>query len=1050
MTGPPSSTPETTMLRRLAIAAAFAGGSNAFAYQQGFNCGGTNTRTMGDGAVYTKDRAYTQSNGSGYVGGEAVQPDLLARLNPLGGIVPGVQARNIVSSRRVGWQEYRFDLPPGSYLVSFHFMEWSQHWSGVRVFDIEVEGEVLFDGFDIFTEVDRLYALNLRRVVDVDDGSLSIIARAIEEEPLLAAVHVESVVDDGIPPAVPEDVAVVPGYSENVLTWATDYDRDQLGVAVLRSIDGGPEEVITPDPVVATRYVDTGLEPDRDYAYRLVAVDAAGNTSVPSAVASGIPLSSDQSDLVVYGFEMAQEDLIWLNTHRQSDDYLPGLFWTLDDSWPDARVRYRGNTSRSNVKKNHKIRVDSPLPSGHDVLNLQAHWFDPSMMREALSYQVMARSGVTSSIAEYVHLERNGEFIGVYQSAEQVDEHFLENRSLDGSVWKGIDATFIRRNNIDSYYGDYKLEVGSYGDFEYLSDLVDVVALTSDEEFRTEIKKHLDVAKFIDYYGGNAVFSGWDIAGWNLYLFRDASTGLFEFLPWDLDGSWEMENVGQPIDIATSDHPVLLFFWNRLYDRMTTVPQYRRMLAVRLQELIEGPVDGPTLVGMIRSDHALIRPDVERDKTKLGWEDMGPFDDEKEVLETFVERRGARLYEQLETFAPDPSVNLFINEALLWNLSGIVDEAGEPEPWLEIYNFGNESIDLGGMWLSDDPADRMKWALPLGETLEAESHLLVWLDGEPAEGPLHSGFRVGTETEELILSQTDGAAVDRFGLDTISLPDLAAARVEDAAHRVHLAAKSTPGARNDSTPVVEVRIDVDPEYFLGDQVTFRVSVENRRSFPRTIDMALTIRGDPGEIELGRGTIVLAGDATVVVPISRMLPTGIDPIVVTLIASVEDELGRPIHEVEAVVALRDPRAPDLVVNEIMASNDTTIADEGDDFDDWVEIYNAGTHTVHLDGLFLSDDAAEPRKWRLPDEELPPGAYRIVWCDDDTEQGWTHAPFKLSKSGEEVGIFDLDLRENTAVDIVPFGPQVSDVSEGRSPDGSPSWVVLPYATPGDANP
>ena len=360
------------MSQLLAIFALFASGSAAFAYQQGFNCGGTKTRTMGDGVVYTKDRAYSQTNGSGYVGGQAVQPDLLARLNPLGGIVPGVQARNIVSSRRVGWQEYRFDLPQGRYLVSFHFMEWSQHWSGVRVFDIEVEGEVLLDDFDIFGEVDRLYALNLRRVVDVDDGSLNIIARAIEEESLLAALHVESVVDDGIAPAVPWDVAVVPGYAENVLTWTTDYDRDQLGVAVLRSTDGGPEEIITPDPVVATRHVDSGLEPGRDYSYRLVAIDAAGSASAPSSMASGAPLSSDQSDLLVYGFEMAQEDLIWLNTHRQSDDYLPALFWTLDDLWPNARVRYRGNTSRSNVKKNHKIRVDSPLPSGHDVLNLQA------------------------------------------------------------------------------------------------------------------------------------------------------------------------------------------------------------------------------------------------------------------------------------------------------------------------------------------------------------------------------------------------------------------------------------------------------------------------------------------------------------------------------------------------------------------------------------------------------------------------------------------------------------------------------------------------------
>ena len=45
---------------------------------------------------------------------------------------------------------------------------------------------------------------------------------------------------------------------------------------------------------------------------------------------------------------------------------------------------------------------------------------------------------------------------------------------------------------------------------------------------------------------------------------------------------------------------------------------------------------------------------------------------------------------------------------------------------------------------------------------------------------------------------------------------------------------------------------------------------------------------------------------------------------------------------------------LSINEIMASNATVIADNEGDFDDWIEIYNAGNVSVNLAGLYLSDD------------------------------------------------------------------------------------------------
>ncbi len=54
-------------------------------------------------------------------------------------------------------------------------------------------------------------------------------------------------------------------------------------------------------------------------------------------------------------------------------------------------------------------------------------------------------------------------------------------------------------------------------------------------------------------------------------------------------------------------------------------------------------------------------------------------------------------------------------------------------------------------------------------------------------------------------------------------------------------------------------------------------------------------------------------------------------------------------------------PLLVVNEILASNATGITDEMGEFEDWIEIFNPGTATIVLSGMFLSDNFDERRRY-----------------------------------------------------------------------------------------
>ena len=144
---------------------------------------------------------------------------------------------------------------------------------------------------------------------------------------------------------------------------------------------------------------------------------------------------------------------------------------------------------------------------------------------------------------------------------------------------------------------------------------------------------------------------------------------------------------------------------------------------------------------------------------------------------------------------------------------------------------------------------------------------------------------------------------------------------------------------------------------------------------------------------------------------------------------------------------EDRTEGLFINEFMAKNESVIADENGDYEDWVEIYNANDFSVNLEGLFLTDDAQTPDKWQFPNIEIPAGSFLLIWTDNDEEDGELHTNFKLSASGEYLAIYNRDAI--IPVDSLTFGEQEEDISYGRFPDGSEQWEFFENPTPGNAN-
>ena len=150
-------------------------------------------------------------------------------------------------------------------------------------------------------------------------------------------------------------------------------------------------------------------------------------------------------------------------------------------------------------------------------------------------------------------------------------------------------------------------------------------------------------------------------------------------------------------------------------------------------------------------------------------------------------------------------------------------------------------------------------------------------------------------------------------------------------------------------------------------------------------------------------------------------------------------ARAAHEFITLLATQTvATAGDLVINEFMASNDVTQADDDGEFDDWIEFYNNTNASIDLSGYSLSDDATELQKWSFPaGTSIAAGGYLIVWADEDEDQTGLHADFKISAGGETILLSDTS---GTIVDEVVFGEQETDISYGRFPNGTGDFQVM----------
>jgi hypothetical protein len=333
-----------------------------------------------------------------------------------------------------------------------------------------------------------------------------------------------------------------------------------------------------------------------------------------------------------YEFVISNENFQNMGEDPRDAMYVPGTAIIGGLVFENVGLRYKGYSSLSGVrglpKKPFKLDFDRYVDGQHFAgvkkLNFSNGMFDESLMREDLAYEIFADAGNPASRTSHINLYltvpgvHDRLLLGIYTMVEQVDKRYLADRfsDNDGNLYKSgdfrADLTWQGEDKED-YRERYDKKTNEVeDDWSDLIHFIDVLNNTPDDQFQSEIEQVFNVDGFLSYLAANTVLANMDsIAGRkaNYYLYNNPETGLFEFLPWDLNMAFGR--------FGNIDSNVTLDIYNPttgedrtghvIVDRVLSVPDYIEVYEARIRGLIEGPFSPVSMNARIDNLYTLIR-----------------------------------------------------------------------------------------------------------------------------------------------------------------------------------------------------------------------------------------------------------------------------------------------------------------------------------------------------------------------------------------------------------------------------------------------------------
>lgn len=335
-------------------------------------------------------------------------------------------------------------------------------------------------------------------------------------------------------------------------------------------------------------------------------------------------------------------------------------------------VRYKGNSSMDTASNKNPFNIDLnyTIPGqrymGKDKIKLANNFSDPSMVREALMYEI-SNQYMDCPHASFVKVYILGDYRGIYTNTESIDNEFLEEYygSSANSFFKcdPISFQFFGDNSNMAFHVD-SIAYDTLYDKKSLYGLQDLQDLAYQLEFNTaNIEQYLDVDRALWFLTLSSAFvhnDGYTAFGHNYYLYK-MDNGRWSIILWDVNMSfggllWNGTNV-LPLalgDLQTQDPYLhqLAFNFKPLIARLLTIPKYRKMYNAHYKTIMEENVTNNYYLQRAEFMSALIDSDAQNEPynqytytefTDNIYNDVGTWVSLRPGLQNLMQARGAHI-----------------------------------------------------------------------------------------------------------------------------------------------------------------------------------------------------------------------------------------------------------------------------------------------------------------------------------------------------------------------------------------------------------------------
>ena len=275
-------------------------------------------------------------------------------------------------------------------------------------------------------------------------------------------------------------------------------------------------------------------------------------------------------------------------------------------SYDSVGVAFKGNSTYNASNPKNPLNIDlcydqTQRYQGYETLKLSSGKYDPSFVREVLSYEI-GRKYMDMPLSNYAKVYINGAYYGLFSSSESIDGKYGERRLYAGSnnprfkcnppngMGPGNEPSLVYLGADSALYANiYELK-STYGWLEFI-DFMNQLATNI-----ANIETYLDVDRTLWMLAFNNVTANMDsytgTTKQNYYMFQD-DNGRFIPVIWDLnEGIGGFENVGGgPPTLATiTDLDLYLRSTDAtfpLIKQLLSVPRYKKMYLAHVKTIVE-------------------------------------------------------------------------------------------------------------------------------------------------------------------------------------------------------------------------------------------------------------------------------------------------------------------------------------------------------------------------------------------------------------------------------------------------------------------------------